>query len=300
MAGSDSGNTTEILNRHRVRLSHLGKVMYPETGLTKKGVIDYYRDVAEVLLPQLENRVVTQIRYPNGIGGKRFYQKNVSENTPTWIRRFDISASPGSSKPAKQVRYPVIDDIAGLLWIANQASLELHTPQYRLGPRGGVRNPDRMVIDLDPGEGVGMDECAGIAILLRDRLVKDGLHAIPVTSGGKGMHLYAALDGRRTGRAVHGYVQSIARELAAQYPERIVAEVGKEKRVGKVFIDWSQNHPARSTVTPYSLRGKYPFPTVAAPREWDEIANGLTQLSPEHVLERLERDGDLMATADRS
>ena len=293
MDDREAVEATVTIDDHRLRLTSIDKVMYPETGFTKRDVIDYYRAVSEVLLPQLRNRVVTQIRYPDGIGGDRFFQKNVSPYTPQWIRRFVISASPGSKKPAKQVRYPVIDNLAGLLWFANQAALELHTPQWRVGPRGGVRNPDRLVIDLDPGEGTGLDECAEIAHIVRARLAEDDLDAFPVTSGGKGLHLYAAVEGNRSALSIHGYVKSIARELAEAHSERIVAVQDKDARVGKVMIDWSQNHPARSTATPYTLRGK-PGPTVAAPRSWDEITDGLTQLSPDRVVGRLETHGDLM------
>lgn len=296
MATSDSSTTTRTLDGHRLTLSNLEKVMYPETGLTKQGVIDYYTTVADVLLPQLRNRVVTRIRYPDGVGGERFFEKNTPRSMPDWIRRFTISASPGAGKAAKQVRYPVIDDLAGLLWMANQAALELHTPQWHVGPRGGVRNPDRLVIDLDPGEGRGLDDCARVAHLVAERLIEDGLRTLPVTSGSKGIHLYAAVDGRRSALSIHAYVQKIARELAEKQREQVVAVIGKEERVGKVMIDWSQNHPARSTATPYTLRGKA-SPTVAAPRRWEEVTDGLTQLTPEDVLARLERDGDLMAEA---
>ncbi len=296
MSGTDTApeSATLLLDGHRVKVSSLDRVMYPDTGFTKGDVIDYYRAVADALLPQLRDRPVTQIRFPEGFGGDRFFQKNVSAYTPKWIRRFEISASPGSTKPARQVRYPVIDDEAGLVWFANQAALELHTPQYRLGPRGGVRNPDRLVIDLDPGEGRELDACVEVAHIIRERLASDGLEPFPVSSGGKGLHLYAAVDGRGTSRAVHAYVQRVARELAERHPELIVATVGKEARVGKVFLDWSQNHPARSTATPYTLRAKGGGPTVAAPREWDEITDGITQLGPAEVRDRVMRDGDLM------
>jgi bifunctional non-homologous end joining protein LigD len=188
----------------------------------------------------------------------------------------------------------VIDNEAALLWFANQGALELHTPQYRLGPRGGIRKPDRLVMDLDPGEGMGLDDCADIAHLLRERLAEDDLALSPVTSGGKGIHLYAPLDGRRTARSVHAHIRDLARALAEQLPDRIVAVQAKEQRAGRVMIDWSQNHPAKSTATPYTLRGKGGWPTVAAPRAWDEIVAGLAQLSPAEVVDRLERDGDLL------
>jgi bifunctional non-homologous end joining protein LigD len=296
---TNAGSETRTVDGRRLKLTSPDKVMYPETGLTKQGVFDYYTAVADVLLPQLKDRPVTRIRYVDGLGGDRFYEKNAPRYIPEWIRVFGISASPGTGKEAKTVRYPVIDDLAGLLWMANQAALELHTPQYRLGPRGGIRKPDRLVIDLDPGEGLGLDDVAEVAHLLRERLEDDGLKPMPVTSGSKGIHLYAPLDGKRTALAVHAYVRDVAREMAGAHPERLVAVQDKEQRVGKVMIDWSQNHPARSTVTPFSLRGK-PAPTVAAPRPWEEIGPGLEQLGPDEVIGRLDELGALLSVEERA
>ncbi|MGI8403888.1 MAG: DNA polymerase domain-containing protein [Thermomicrobiales bacterium] len=253
-ATTPGSRATTTSDGKTLRLTNPGKIMYSGTGLTKAGVIDYYTAVSDVLLVQLRDRVVTRIRYPDGTGGQRFFEKNTSTAVLEWIRRFLISASPETGKPAKRVCYPVIDTGAGLLWMANQAALELHTPQWRVGPRGGVRNPDRLVIDLDPGEGAGLDECARIAHLVAARLTEDDLHAFPVTSGSKGIHLYAAVNGKRSALAVQAYVQKIAHELARQHPDDIVAVIGKEERTGKVMLDWSQNHPARSTATPCSLR----------------------------------------------
>lgn len=288
------GSTTLTIDGHQVKLSSLDRVMYPEAGFTKGDVVEYYRAIAEPILRQLRDRVVTQIRFPQGVGGERFYQKNASRYTPEWIRTFVIPASPGSDRPSKQVTWPVIDNEAGLLWFANQAALEVHAPQWHVGPRGGVGKPDRLVIDLDPGEGVAADEVAAIARLVRGRLAEDGHQAMPVTSGGKGIHLYAPVSGKSS-RTVHRYVETLARELADAHPDRIVAVQAKEQRVGKTMLDWSQNHPAKSTATPYTLRGKGGSPTVAAPRAWDEIVDGLAQLGPAEVVARLRRDGDLMA-----
>jgi len=293
MGKTANGKSTLTIDGHRLQFSSLDRVMYPETGFTKQDVIDYYTAVAEVLLPQLRDRVVTQIRYPGGVAGERVFERNAPAAMPEWIRRFTISASPGTGKAAKRVRYPVIDDLAGLLWVANRATLELHTPQWHVGPRGGIGKPDRLVMDLDPGEGVGLDACAGVAHVVRARLAEDGLTAYPVTSGSKGIHLYAPVEGR-TSLSVHAYAKKVARELSAAHPERIVAVLGKAERAGKVMIDWSQNHPAKSTATPYTLRGKA-RPAVAAPRRWEEIGDGLAQLSSAEVLARLEAEGDLMA-----
>jgi len=276
-----------------VRITHPEKELF-ESGFTKRDLVEYYRAVAEVILPQLADRPVTRIRFPDGVGGMRFFEKNTPKYAPSWLRRMPLSANPGSTKPAKTVTYPFIDDVAGLEWMSNQAAIELHTPQWRTGPRGGIRPPDRLVIDLDPGEGAGLAECAAAAHLIRARLAEEDLEAWPVTSGSKGIHLYAALPGRRSARSVHAFVGGIARELAAAHADDLVAEVGKEHRIGRVFIDWSQNSPARSTATPYTLRGKS-TPMVAAPREWDELDAGVEQLGPDEVLARLARDGDLMA-----
>ena len=276
-----------------VRLTHPEKRLF-ESGFTKRDLADYYRAVAGVILQQLADRPVTRIRFPDGVGGVRFFEKHTPKYAPSWLRRMPLSANPGSREPAKIVIYPFIDEVPGLEWMSNQSAIELHTPQWRVGPRGGIRKPDRLVIDLDPGERSGLDECVAAARLIRARLEEDDLEVWPVTSGGKGIHLYSALSGRRAARSVHEYVGKVARELAAAHPDELVAEVGTEKRVGKVFIDWSQNSPARSTATPYTLRGRAE-PRVAAPREWDELEPGVVQLGPDEVLRRLERDGDLMA-----
>lgn len=277
---------------HAVRITHPERQLFG-TGFTKGDLVAYYRAVADVILPQLADRPVTRIRFPEGVGGVRFFEKHAPKYAPDWLRRMPLSSNPGSSKPAKLVNYPFIDDVRGLEWMSNQSAIELHTPQWRVGPRGGIRNPDRLVIDLDPGEGAGLDECVVAARLIRARLAEDDLEAWPVTSGSKGLHVYAALTGRRTSQAVHAYVGRVAKELAASHPEAVVAEVGKEKRVGRVFIDWSQNSAARSTATPYTMRGRE-RPQVAAPREWDELEPGVTQLGPDEVLRRLERDGDVL------
>ncbi|AXE38865.1 non-homologous end-joining DNA ligase [Acidipropionibacterium virtanenii] len=280
----------------RVRLGSPDKVLFPETGFTKRDLADYYRRVSPVFLEQLRDRPISRVRYPDGIEGQRIFQRNISRGMPGWIRRFEVSASPGAmgtpQDRARTVTYPVVDDADGLAWMAGQATVEFHTPQWRLGPRGGVRRPDRLVIDLDPGEGTGLEECARVALMIRDRLEHDGLHPRPVTSGGKGLHLYARLTAQApiptTARAVHGYARRLAEGLAAEHPGTVIAHASKQDRVGRVFIDWSQNHPAKTTVTPYSLRAKGGSPSAAAPRDWDEIGPGLAQLGPADVLDRLD------------
>lgn len=280
----------------RVRLTNLEKVLFPATGFTKAEMIRYYTGVAEPMLRQLRDRPVTRIRYPDGVAGERFFEKNAPRGAPDWLRRQRLKASPeDSDDDATVLDLPFLDDLAGLVWAAQQGAIELHTPQWRAGPRGKVHLPDRLVVDLDPGPGAGLDECARVAHLVRDRLAEDGLTAtFPVTSGSKGMQLYAPLDGRRDFAEVREYARTVAIELARAEPRLVVAEQRKELRGGKVLVDWSQNHPAKTTVTPYSMRGRE-RPAVAAPRTWDEIGPGLAQLGPDDVLDRLEEHGDLLA-----
>ncbi|NMR21595.1 ATP-dependent DNA ligase [Cellulomonas fimi] len=269
--------------------------MYPATGTTKAEVLDYYTRVSGALLPQLADRPVTRIRFPEGVTGEKFFEKNIPAGTPAWVRRETIRAAPGTDDEGKELTFPFVDDLATLVWAANSGALELHTPQWRVGPRGGVRHPDRLVIDLDPGPPAGLRECARVALLVAERLRDDGLETFPVTSGSKGLQLYAPLDGLRPVMAVRQYARDLAHELAAAHPELVVAIMRKELRGGKVLLDWSQNTSSKTTITPYSLRGRE-RPAVAAPRTWDELEDGdLRQLTPDEVLERLERDGDPLA-----
>ncbi|GIG24114.1 non-homologous end-joining DNA ligase [Cellulomonas denverensis] len=274
-----------------VKLTHLDKVLYPG-GFTKAEAVDYVVRVAEPLLAQLRDRPVTRIRFPEGVTGQQFFEKNTPRGAPSWLRRQTLRAAPGAEDEGKELDLPFLDDVAGLVWATNAGALELHTPQWRVGPRGGLRNPDRLVIDLDPGAPAGLDECARVAHLVADRLAEDGLDVtVPVTSGSKGLQLYAPLDGKRDVLTIRQYARDLAYELAAAHPRQVVASQKKELRRGKVLLDWSQNHPAKTTITPYSLRGRERL-AVAAPRWWPEIEPGLTQLTPAEVIDRLEDQGD--------
>jgi bifunctional non-homologous end joining protein LigD len=276
----------------KVRVGNLDKVLYPSTGMTKADVLDYAVHVAPALLAQLKDRPVTRIRWPDGVEGGKFFEKNAPRGTPDWVRHRVIRAAPGAEDEGAELDLPFIDDLAGLVWAANAGALELHTPQWSVGPRGAVRPPDRLVVDLDPGAPAGLEACARVAHLVADRLREDGLErTIPVTSGSKGLQLYAPLPGRRSVLEVREYARTVAADLAKAHPELVVDTQRKELRAGKVLIDWSQNHPAKTTITPYSLRGRE-LPRVAAPRWWDEIGPGLEQLAPDEVVRRLAERGD--------
>ena len=281
-------------------LVNLEKVMYPRTGTTKAEVLNYYAQVAPVLLPHLADRAVTRIRWPHGTGDGSFFEKNVPSGTPSWVRTVTVPTT-GSRTGAREdgeLTFPVIDSLATLTWLANLAALELHVHQWTVTRTGRPRNPNRLVIDLDPGEPAGLGECAEVALLVRERLAADGLQCVPVTSGSKGLHLYAALDGKRTHEEVRDYAHGIAEELETQSPKLVVSQMTKARRGGKVFLDWSQNTGSKTTISPYSLRGR-DLPTVAAPRTWLEVEAGaedplaLEHLRFEEVLERVEDLGDL-------
>ena len=277
-------------------LSNLEKVLYPSTGTTKGEVLAYYTAVAPVLLPHLAGRPVTRKRWPDGVESVPFFEKNAPMGTPDWVRTVRLPV-PGSTKDRETIDFALIDGLASLVWTANLAALEIHVPQWTVGPRGAVRGPDRLVVDLDPGAPAGLAECAEVAFAARERLAADGLECVPVTSGGKGMQLYAPISGRQDAMTVHGYARGVAEELERAMPKLVVSRMTKALRPGKVLFDWSQNHPAKTTISPYSLRGRE-LPTVAAPRTWAELgAGGLAQLTLEAVLERLAGpDGDLAAS----
>ena len=279
----------------RLRLSNLEKVLYPETGTTKGEVIDYYSRIAPRLLPHVQDRPVTRKRWPDGVGTETdatepFFAKALEPGAPAWVRRFPIDHSSGAKD------YPLVDDLPTLVYLAQVASLELHVPQWRFSPDGARQNPDRLVLDLDPGPGVGLAECAEVARWARAILRDIGLDPLPVTSGSKGIHLYAHLDGRQSSDAASAVAKELARAIEADHPDLVVSQMSKAARPGKVFIDWSQNNGSKTTIAPYSLRGRAQ-PTVAAPRTWDELDDP----DLHHLLftEVLEREGDPLAPVER-
>lgn len=280
-----------------LKLSNLDKVLYPQTGTTKGEVLNYYARVAPVLLPHVVDRAVTRIRWPNGTDQAQFFEKNLPTGAPGWLRSVTFTSS-GSRGGADTITYPVIEGLADLTYLANLASLELHVHQWKVGRNNQPRKPDRLVIDLDPGPPAGLHECARVALLVRDKLEDLGLPSAPVTSGSKGLHLYAALPGRKNAEEVRDQAQQVARELSAEHPGLVLWKMTKSLRGGKVFLDWSQNTAAKTTIAPYSLRGRG-APYVAAPRTWDEVEAGaedgsvLRQLTMDEVLARVDEAGDV-------
>ncbi|NUP65276.1 MAG: ATP-dependent DNA ligase [Nonomuraea sp.] len=277
-------------------LSNLDKVLYPELGFTKAEVIDYYSRVAPVLLPHLAGRPLTVKRYPNGVTGQFFFEKNAPEHTPDWVRTVNLPA-PGSTKNRESIDFAVIGDLPALVYYANLAALELHVPQWRVDEEGAALPPDTLVFDLDPGAPATIVECCRVALMLREVLRSEGLKARPKTSGSKGMQLYADWDCREEPSA---YAKRLAQLLEKEHPKEVVSVMAKKARPGKVFIDWSQNNPAKTTVAPYSLRARE-RPTVSTPLLWKEVEgcehpDDLVFTAPD-VLARVEKHGDLFGRA---
>ncbi|HEX4016185.1 MAG TPA: non-homologous end-joining DNA ligase [Frankiaceae bacterium] len=282
---------------HRLVLSNLDKVLYPDAGFTKGQILDYYTRIAPLLLPHLAGRPLTRKRYPNGVDGAFFFEKNVPRGLPEWIRTARLP-SPGSTKDRDEIDFVVVDELATLVYVANLASLELHTPMWKVGPKGAAKPPDMLVIDLDPGPPATIVECCRVAELVREESDREWY---PKTSGSKGMQLYARMTGRRStgsSESTSDEIRKLAEQLERKHPDLVVSRMTKTLRPGKVFIDWSQNNPAKTTISVYSLRAR-PHPTVSTPISWDEVAactkaEQLVFEAPD-VLERTSSKGDLFA-----
>ena len=283
-----------------LKISNLGKVLFPRTGTTKGEVLNYYATIAPVMLPHLKDRAVTRIRWPHGVEDMSFFEKNIPGGTPSWVHTVQVSTT-GSRTASKEdgtLTFPIVDDLATLTWLVNLAAIELHVHQWTVDRRGRPRGADRLVIDLDPGEPAGLHECCQVALLVSDALEDRGLTPKPVTSGSKGLHLYADLPKRMPSQESTALAKQVAEELEKAHPKLVTASMTKARRSGKVFLDWSQNSGSKTTIAPYSLRGKEK-PYVATPLGWDEVEAGaedpdaIEQLRFDQVLARVEEYGDL-------
>ncbi|MDT5210725.1 MAG: bifunctional non-ous end joining protein LigD [Mycobacterium sp.] len=275
----------------RVKLTNPDKVLYPATGTTKAEVFDYYIGIAEVMLPHIAGRPATRKRWPNGVDEASFFEKQLASSAPDWLNRASITHRSGTTT------YPIIDTVEALAWIAQQAALEVHVPQWRfVGEHPGPAT--RLVFDLDPGEGVTMKQLCVVAQAVRELMDDIGLTTYPLTSGSKGLHLYAPLDEPVSSRGAVVVAKRVAQQLEQAMPKLVTSTMTRSLRAGKVFLDWSQNNGSKTTIAPYSLRGRE-HPTVAAPRTWDEIADPkLRHLRFDEVLKRVEKDSDLLANLD--
>ena len=274
-----------------VKLTNAEKVLYPATGTTKEEVFGYYTGIAEYMLPHIAGRPATRKRWPNGVEESSFFEKQLASSAPDWLDRETVEHRSGATT------YPIIDSPAALAWIAQQAALEVHVPQWRfVNHKPGPAT--RLVFDLDPGPDVPMTQLAEVAREIRDILADIGLQTYPVTSGSKGMHLYIPLADPISSSGASTLAKKLAQQLEQASPKTVTATMTKSVRKGKVFVDWSQNSGSKTTIAPYSLRGRSE-PNVAAPRTWEELDDTeLRQLRFDEVLQRVAKDGDLLAPLD--
>ena len=271
----------------QLTLTNLDKLLYPD-GFTKGQVLDYYTRIAPVLLPHLAGRPLTLKRWPNGVQGHSFYEKNAPSHRPDWLRT-ETLPSPGSTKQRETIEYAVVEELAALVWVANLATLELHTPMWRVGSA-----PDLLVFDLDPGPGTSIVQCCEVALLLRPLLEAEGLAPLAKTSGSKGLQVYARTHVEDSST----YAKGLAQRLERDRPALVVHRMAKALRPGRVLVDWSQNNPAKTTVCVYSLRAR-DRPTVSTPVTWDEVEKCSAAVdlvfTSDDVLARVEAQGDLFA-----
>jgi bifunctional non-homologous end joining protein LigD len=284
----------------RIPISNAEKVLYTGGKFTKADVIDYYIRISPYLLPHLKNRPVTLKRYPNGVFGEFFYEKDAPAFTPAWVKTFPV---PRKETKGPDIRYVLINNLATLVWLANLANLEIHPFLHRV-PR--IDRPTSIVFDCDPGEGADVLTCARVAMLLRDVLKELGLESFPKVSGSKGLQVYVPLNSKTSYETTQPFAKAIAELLAEREPKLVVSEMAKALRKNKVFIDWSQNAAFKTTVGVYSLRAKTYRPYVSAPVEWKELDNALVKrdadklyFSPDEALKRVESMGDLFAPVNK-
>jgi bifunctional non-homologous end joining protein LigD len=285
--------TVEVeVEGRRLKLSNLDKVLYPAVGFTKGQVIDYYTRVAPAVLPHLRDRPLTLKRYPDGVEGEFFYEKECPSHRPPWVR----TASIQTNRDGRVIHFCLANDLPTLVWLANLADLELHTS---LSLAQDTMRPTMVVFDLDPGAPAAILECAEVALLLRGVLEELGLESFVKTSGSKGLQVYVPLNTPTGYEETKPFSRALARLLEKHHPKQVTSTQKKSERKGKVLVDWSQNDDFKTTVCVYSLRARE-RPTVSTPLRWDEVEAALERKDPERlvfdsegVLRRVEQHGDL-------
>jgi bifunctional non-homologous end joining protein LigD len=284
-------STIEIAGR-QIKLSNLDKVLYPKVGFTKGQVVDYMVRIAPVLLPHLAGRPLTLKRYPEGVEGIFFYEKNCPKYRPDWVK----TAKVWSEGNNRFMYYCVVDELPTLVWLANLADLELHT-SLAVAPE--VDKPTVIAFDLDPGAPANIVQCCQVGLWVRDIFAQLGLQAFPKTSGSKGLQIYVPLNTPVTYDQTKVFAKAVARLLESRYPDQVISDMKRELRANKVFVDWSQNDDHKTTVSVYSLRARE-LPTVSTPVTWKDVETCLKKGNPEllaftsdQVPERVEKMGDL-------
>jgi bifunctional non-homologous end joining protein LigD len=278
----------------KLAVSNLGKVLYPKAGFTKGQVIDYYIGISPVLLPHLKNRPITLKRYPDGVEGFFFYEKQCPSHRPAWVKTTEVP----SRRDAGKIDYCMINELPALIWAVNLADLELHTFLHRAP---AIDRPTALAFDLDPGPPANIVLCCRVGLWLQAILEALGLQCFVKTSGSKGLQLFAPLNTATSYEKTKAFARALGERLEREHPEQVVSRMRKALRKGKVLIDWSQNDQHKTTVNVYSLRARE-RPTVSTPVTWQEVNAAVESDDPhslsfdsDAVLKRVERQGDLFA-----
>jgi bifunctional non-homologous end joining protein LigD len=283
--------TVVEVDGHRLTLTNLDKVFYPKAGFTKADVIHYYVQVAPYLLPHLHDRAITMKRYPDGVDGEYFYEKEAPSHRPKWVQTTKVAKGSGAF-----INYCMINDLPSLAWVANLADLELHTFLHQAPDDN---RPTMIAFDLDPGPPADIVLCSEVALYLKAVFDELGLQAFAKTSGSKGLQIYIPLNTPTTYEKTKTFARALAERLEEEHPDEVVSNMKKSARQGKVFIDWSQNDDHKTTVSVYSLRAKEQ-PTVSTPVFWEEVAQSAQKKDPlsftsDELLARTEKHGDIFA-----
>jgi bifunctional non-homologous end joining protein LigD len=281
--------TVVSVGGERLKLSNLSKLMWPEEGITKADFINYFVKIAPYLLPHLKDRPIVFTRYPEGIGGESFYQKNAPDYAPKWLKTYTVATLSGGQK--RKIRYVLIDDLKSLVWAANQASLEIHPWLSRIG---SIDHPDFAVFDLDPMEDTDFEDARFLALALKKLLEMEGFRGYPKTSGATGIQVYVPLEPRYTYRQVRTFAEFFCKVLEKTFPEKATTERNIEKRRGRVYLDYMQNVKGKTLIAPYCPRPLTGAP-VSAPVTWEELENGVvpSMFTVKNMPERLKKTGDL-------
>jgi bifunctional non-homologous end joining protein LigD len=277
-----------------LELSNLDKVLYPQTGFTKGAVIDYYTRIASWLLPHLEHRPISLKRYPDGVEGFYFFEKQCPSHRPDWL----CTATVASRRREGKIDYCVINDLPSLVWAANLADLELHSFLHRAP---AIQRPTMLAFDLDPGPPATLKECCRVGLRIRDFFTELDLQCFAKTSGSKGLQVYVPLNTPTTYDRTKNFARELALRMESEHPDLVVSKMAKNLRAGKIFVDWSQNDEHKTTICVYSLRAKSK-PSISTPLTWEEVKSGASkngaaklQFGPDEVLKRAEKSGDLFA-----
>lgn len=275
------------INGREVKITNPDRILFPKSHILKLDLINYYERIAPIMLPHIKDRPLSMQRFPEGIAGEGFYQKDAAEYFPAWIKRFNVERE----DKAKVVHHVLCNDAQTLVYLANQAVI---TPHIWLSTAKAIYKPDQIIFDLDPSEGASFADVMYMAKRCKKMLEELGMHPFVKTTGSRGLHITVPIKPQHDFDAVHDFTRSIAELLVKENPEHATLQMRLDKREGKVFIDYLRNTWAQTAVAPYAVRAREKAP-VAAPLEWKELTSSLEpqKYTINNIFRRIARKGDV-------